>query len=80
MKKENLNGQVLSEKEMREVKGGMTYDIDAETLASGVVKYCMACGHPFGGTYTIDENGFVVCPNCSCRTPIDDIKLQQKNE
>ena len=47
MKKTILNGQVLSEKEMKEVKGGTPYQVEAELIEKGKWKYCPACAYAF---------------------------------
>ena len=39
MKKTIQNGQVLSEKEMKEVKGGTPYQVEAELIEKGKWKY-----------------------------------------
>lgn len=78
MKDSKVNGQVLSEKEMREVKGGATYEIDLETLVSGVLNFCMYCGHPFNGYYEFNDEGKVVCLNCGCKNSIDDLEEKIK--
>lgn len=63
MKKSNVNGLVLSEQEMREVKGGApNYDSMKENL-----KVCIYCGEKLSGEPKFD---FVVgawrlfCSNC----------------
>ena len=78
MNKLNANGQVLSETQMKEVKGGATYDIDLETLASGVLNFCMYCGNPFNGHYEFDDAGNVECQKCGCKNSIDDFEKKVK--
>lgn len=67
MQKVNLNGQVLSEKEMREVKGGVIIEGDDPTI----MNFCPACSEAYDKTdkrYFIgpDEDGFyiAICKNC----------------
>lgn len=64
MKSMKANGQVLSEKEMREVKGGYIREVN------WVIKVCEMCGTPYkeddveikGGTY------IYTCHNCGNST------------
>lgn len=47
MEKKHLKGQVLSEKEMRKVKGGTPYKVGAEVIENGKWKFCPACAYEF---------------------------------
>lgn len=71
MKKTVLNGQVLSEKEMKEVKGGHP---NVKSLDESLGKICPVCGANY------DEHGYyeddhstglhaMYCLECGC--PID---------
>ena len=60
MEKKNLNGQVLSEKEMREVKGGYIREVD------WVIKVCEMCGTSYEkGDVEIKGSTYIyTCHNC----------------
>lgn len=71
MKKTNLNGQVLSEKEMKEVKGGTRNENEFEEN----LNRCTNCGHTFDEVFE-KENGtgyYVYCPKCGSKVDVDDI-------
>ena len=70
MKKSNANGQVLSEQEMKAVKGGHV------TTRANVVDLtaCDGCGFPLVGMIatSIAGVGFCVkCPNCQSIIEVD---------
>ncbi len=58
MKTMKTNGRVLSEKEMREVKGGNKFTSEKTAVV------CPACGWPIllvvGGKYTCDKCGGII--------------------
>ena len=63
MKKNHLNGQVLSEKEMKEVKGGAWYIVkNPPTLWK-----CEECGYDIEYYLYNGELYCAVCENCGCR-------------
>lgn len=67
MKKSNANGQVLSEKEMREVKGGAEITLSAEFF------YCPRCGHPVISKEVIKDVLYVAtCKSCGAPLPEKD--------
>ena len=71
MKSKNLNGQMLSEKEMREVKGGTRN----ENLYKENLKRCTNCGYFFDEVFD-KENGpgyYIYCPKCGSKVDVDDI-------
>ena len=71
MKSKNLNGQILSEKEMREVKGGTRN----ENLYKENLKRCTNCGYFFDEVFD-KENGpgyYIYCPKCVSKVDVDDI-------
>lgn len=57
MKSKNLNGQMLSEKEMREVKGGVTITLNAD------FSYCPLCGFRVEAK-AVGKNYEAYCPLC----------------
>lgn len=71
MKTTNLNEQILSEKEMREVKGGTRN----ENLYKENLKRCTNCGYFFDEVFD-KENGpgyYIYCPKCGSKVDVDDI-------
>lgn len=68
MKSMKTNGQVLSEKEMKEVKGGARIEISIPDIVAGVLNFCPFCGYAFEGHYDLDE-GDVMCPQCGAQVP-----------
>lgn len=58
MKKTVLNGQVLSEKEMKEVKGG------AEITLDGRFYYCPICGKEVSADEILKGVFYAKCGNC----------------
>lgn len=72
MKDVILKGHPLTENESKKVKGGQLYDVDLESLATGFLKFCVACGNPFNGHYVF-EDGLVVCQSCGCVNSIDEL-------
>ena len=51
MKTMKTNGQVLSEKEMRDVKGGVRIEISVSDIVGGALNFCPVCGYAFEGHY-----------------------------
>lgn len=75
MKKANLNGQVLSEKEMREVKGGRKLQgSDKDDM-----NFCPVCGYHYTDEdkknedifEEIDGDWFATCPNCGSKNVVE---------
>lgn len=73
MKSMKTNGQVLSEKEMKEVKGGQKYKVSDILIENGKVNYCMFCGHKFESEeLEPDDKGYIVCSKCGGRTSVEE--------
>ena len=70
MKKNHLNGQVLSEKEMKEVKGGAWYLIYPNGKLPEVPFPCEVCGHPIKELTYNGDNFLGICENCGSRKEI----------
>lgn len=70
MKTTNLNEQILSEKEMREVKGGYPN----ENLYKENLKRCISCGAELKGEPRPYNGGYLIfCYNCGTLVDVDDI-------
>lgn len=71
MRTNNFNGQILSEKEMKEIKGGTRN----ENLYKENLKRCTHCGHEFLEVFEKEnEPGYYVyCPKCGSKVNVDDI-------
>lgn len=74
MESMKINGQVLSEKEMREVKGGAIV-IPPEGYAPGKCSIC-------GSTTYIYDSGIYMCANCGNRMTEEEFEneLEKINE
>lgn len=70
MKSKNLNGQMLSEKEMREVKGGYPNENPYEEN----LKKCVVCGKELEGKPHPHDGGYrIFCYYCGTPVDVDDI-------
>ena len=72
MEKKNLKGQVLSEKEMREVKGGEFNDNITNPHAEDLI--CENCGNPLIGTFVYNSKTRLYscfCSVCGTEKTID---------
>ena len=68
MKSKNLNGHIMSEKEMKEVKGG--YANENSYKENLVV--CVACGERLEGTPHSYNGGYrIFCYNCGTYVDVD---------
>ena len=63
MEKKNLNGQVLSEKEMREVKGGKYHENIGDPHADDLI--CDECGYPLEGKFVYNTTTKLYSCYCS---------------
>ena len=71
MKKTNLNGQVLSEMEMKEVKGGYSTGYTPQEILAIQPEKCVCCGFEFKGSYKFKE-GKHYCQACGCQIQVED--------
>ncbi len=77
MKTMKTNGQVLSEKEMRDVKGGVRIEISVSDIVGGALNFCPVCGYAFEGHYDF-ESGKVLCPQCGAQVPKTEVAEEDK--
>ena len=67
MKKSHANGLILSEQEMKAVKGGAEITLNAE------FSYCPGCGYPVISKEVIKDVLYVAkCTNCGAPLPEKD--------